>query len=587
MQKNPEKFKRQIAASAKKEPADIVIKNGRIINVFTLEIIEEDVAITEGQFIGIGKYEGKRVIDAKGRYVCPGFIDGHVHIESAMVPPPEFAKVVLPHGVTSVIADPHEIANVSGQTGIEYMLQASEGLSLHVFIMLPSCVPATPFETSGATLNAKDLAPFYQHERVIGLGEVMNFPAVNNGEDEMVTKLLDACGYEACIDGHAASVDAQGINVYMTAGIRTDHECVTVEEAQDRLKRGMYVLLREGSAARDLNALIEVVTERNARRCLYVTDDKHLDDLIKEGGIDHNIRMSIEKGIDPLIAIQMATLNAAECFQLKRKGAIAPGYDADFILLDDLEKITISEVYSLGELVAVDGRCVDSSSPPVSLSEKIIDSVRMKAITKNDLTISIGEGQLTNVIEIIPNSLVTKHRTELVTVEHGHFVPSINNDQLKLIVIERHKKTGNIGLGIVKGFGLSSGAIVTTVAHDSHNIIGAGINDEDLLAAIQIIKEMKGGLAVVKNGSVLASLPLPIAGLMSEKDYATVAKELAAVNNALTEIGFQAEFNPFLTLSFLALPVIPELKLTDKGLFNVKTFSHIPITCYNNKDKSD
>jgi adenine deaminase len=574
MKLNKDSYKKRISVAAKREPADLVIKNGKIVDVFNLEIFEADIAIADGVIVGIGQYEGKEEIDATNQYVCPGFIDGHVHIESAMVTPSEFAKVVLPHGVTTVIADPHEIGNVSGAEGIEYMINYSKNIPLNVYYMLPSCVPATPFENAGAVLKADDLAPFYDSEFVLGLGEVMDYPSVFHFQSEMMNKISDALEREVCIDGHAAGVDKDGINVYMTSGIRTDHECVNADEVIERLQRGMYVMLREGSAARDLKQLLKAVNEKNARRCLFVTDDKHLDDLIAEGSIDYNVRLAIDEGIDPLLAIQMATLNAAECFGLKNKGAIAPSYDADFLILDSLKDISIKSVYQSGKLVAEKGACLPFKEPSPIIPTKLTNSVQLDNIIEKDLVLEVKEGQC-NIIEIIPNSIVTKKRREAITVQNGIFLPSIQKDQLKLIVAERHHHLGNIGIGIVKGFGFTSGALATTVAHDSHNIVATGTNDRDLYVAIKMIESMNGGLVVVDNGEVIASLPLQIAGLISEKDYQTINHELKKINVALEQIGFSGDFNPFLTLSFLALPVIPELKLTDMGLFDVEKFKHI------------
>lgn len=572
---NEKQLKKRIAAAAKKIPADLVVKNGKIIDVINQEIISADLAITEGMIVGIGEYEGEETLDAGGRFVAPGFIDGHVHIESAMIPPSEFAKVVAPHGVTTVIADPHEIANVSGADGIQYMLDDSENIPLNVLVALPSSVPATPFENAGAVLNAEQLKPFYKHERVIGLGEVMDAPAVHNGDEAMVEKLLDAQNSGKTVDGHAAGLDPDSLNVYMAAGIRTDHEATTAEEARERLKRGMYLMIREGSVAKDLDALIGVVNEKNARRCLFVTDDKHLDDLIEEGSIDHNIRLAIQHGIEPILAIQMATLNTAECFELKNKGILAPGYDADFLLLDNLEEITIHSVYRGGKEVAEKGSCIaDISATQVPANLK--NSVHLGEVTQNQLQIPL-QGEKANVIRIIPNSLVTEHDIRLVDAVDGKFQPSVATDLLKMAVIERHHRTGNIGLGIVNGFGLENGAIATTIAHDSHNLVVTGTNDEDMLAAIEKIKEIQGGIAVAKDGEIIASLPLHVGGLMSDAAFPAVNEQLEMLNKALSEVGFDGDFNPFLTLSFLALPVIPDIKLTDLGLFDVNAFRHISI----------
>ncbi|MGN7296295.1 adenine deaminase [Ferdinandcohnia sp. SAFN-114] len=572
-----ELVRKRIAVSCKQIPADLVIKNGKIIDVFNLDIIEADVAISDGMFVGIGEFEGKQVIDAKNRYVCPAFIDGHVHIESSMVSPSEFAKVVLPHGVTTVITDPHEIGNVSGSEGLSFMIEDSKNLPLDVFLMLPSSVPATSFENNGADLKAKDLEPFYSHPRVLGLAEVMDFPSLKNAEDSILDKIVMTAKHHGLMDGHLAGVDTNAIDIYRTAGIKTDHECNTAQDALERLRRGMYVLIREGSVAKDLKTLIKVLTPTNARRCLFCTDDKHLDDLIEEGSIDHNIRLAIEEGISPLQAIQMATLNAAECYRLPDKGAIAPGYDADFLLLDQLETIQITEVYKSGNLVAQNGRFVGKSDAKHVPNTQLMSTVHVSELHEKDIQIPFRNGNKANIIEIIPNQLITNKLVEQVTVENGDFQPSIENDQLKLVVIERHKNTGNIGLGVVKGFGFTDGAIATTIAHDSHNIVATGTNDGDILVAIQVLKDMNGGLVIVKNKQIMASLSLPIAGLMSDKDSQTVNVELDQLKLSLSQLGFVGEFNPFLTLSFLTLPVIPSLKLTDLGLFDVETSTHIPV----------
>ncbi|WP_226528073.1 adenine deaminase [Metabacillus niabensis] len=568
---------RKLAASAKKVKADIVIKNGKIIDVFNGDILEEDIAIQDGIIIGIGQYEGEKIIDANGKYISPGFIDGHVHIESAMVTPQQFSQVVVPHGVTTVIADPHEIANVSGKAGIQFMIDSAKNLPLNIFFMLPSCVPATPFENAGATLSANDLRGFYQEDHVLGLAEVMDFPSVFHQEQMMMEKLSDAHQLGKKIDGHAAGITGDALNIYAAAGIKTDHECVTPEEAHERLKRGMYVMLREGSAARDVKALLPVITERNARRCLFVTDDKHLDDLIAEGSIDYNIFLSIENGIDPVTAYQMATLHAAECFGLTTKGAIAPGYDADLVFLDDLQTVKVNQVFIKGELIAEEGHCVHSSYKKDMIPSSLLDTIHINEIGLEDIQIPCPKDASANMIEIIPNKIITKHVVEKVDKEHGHFQPSITKDQLKMAVIERHSSTGNIGLGIVKGFGLTSGAIASTVAHDSHNIIAIGTNDQDFLRAIDVLKAMGGGLVVVNDDEVIASLPLEISGLMTTAPFIQIHESLKEIDKALVEIGFSGNFNPFLTMSFLALPVIPELKLTDLGLFQVKDFKHIEV----------
>ncbi|NRD77949.1 adenine deaminase [Bacillus sp. BRMEA1] len=567
----------KIAAASGRKPADLVIKNGKIIDVFNGEIIEGDIAITDGYFVGIGNYQGEKIIDAQGRYVAPAFIDGHVHIESSMVTPAEFAKVLLPHGITCVVADPHEIANVFGADGIQYMIDSTENLPFDVYIMLPSCVPATEFEINGAILTSDDLQPFLQHPRVLGLAEVMNFPAVKTADEDMLKKLTYTEQAGKKIDGHAAGLTAMDLNVYAAAGIRTDHESTTAEEAKERLRRGMYLMIREGTVAKDLQQLLPVVNERNARRCLFVTDDKHLDDLIHEGSIDHNVRISITSGLSTITAIQMATINSAECFGLKDQGAIAPGFKADFILFQDLETIQITDVFKTGKHVVENGCLIENSSENRTADESfsLKNSVRFQDISDSHFHIPLKKTSA-NIIEIIPNSLITRHIVEQVeSGPDGLFQTSIEKDQLKLAVIERHHLTNKIGLGIVKGLGLKSGAIATTIAHDSHNLIIAGTNDHDMAAAANAIKNMQGGLVVINEGEIIASLKLSIAGLMSERPYQEVYSDLNQVNLALKKLGAHGHFNPFLTLSFLALPVIPELKLTVQGLFQVSRFEHI------------
>ncbi|MCZ8497153.1 adenine deaminase [Priestia megaterium] len=569
-------LKKQLAVANKKTLADLVVKNGKIIDVFTLSIIEADIAIADGVIVGIGQYDGNNVVDAKGKYISPTFIDGHVHIESSMVTPKEFSKLLVPRGVTTVVTDPHEIANVSGKSGIEFMLQNSDSIPLDVFVNLPSSVPATPFESSGAVLKAADLAPFFSHSRVLGLAEVMDFPAVRDGDDDMLDKLQAANDANGVIDGHGSGLDATGVNIYRTANISTDHECVTAEEAIERIQRGMYVLIRQGSVAKDLKQLLPAVNERNARRFLFCTDDKHLDDLLTEGSIDYNVRFAIELGLDPLIAIQMASLNAAECYGLKDRGAVAPGYKADFILLDDLTDISAAHVYQNGELIAENGEMLSVQEEQIDLPTELMNSVHLKEFSIKKLTIPLQHNRA-NIIEINPNSLLTNHIVEEVQVKQNEFQPSVENDQLKMAVVERHHLTGNIGLGIVKGFQLKDGAIATTIAHDSHNIVAVGTNDEDLAKAIAAIEEIGGGIVIIKDNEVIGSLPLSIGGLMSPHPYNEVNSLLKQLHGALHELDISQKFNPLLTLSFLSLPVIPCLKLTDKGLFNVKEFKHIPV----------
>lgn len=572
-------LKRRIAVATGRETADLVIKNGKIIDVFNAEIIEGDVAIADGYIAGIGgtSYSGRKTIDAKGRYVSPAFIDGHVHIESSMVTPQEFAKVLLHHGVTTVICDPHEIANVAGAEGIQFMLDSSQNLPVDIFFMLPSCVPAVDFEHSGAVLNMERLRPFLSHPRVLGLAEVMNYPAVSHAEKTMIEKLLETTNAGKKIDGHAAGFTAQDLNVYMAAGIRTDHEATTVEEAKARLQKGMYVMIREGTAAKDLKRLIGAVNERNARRCLFVTDDKHLDDLIEEGSIDHNVRLAIQEGLDPITSIQIASLNAAECFGLHDKGAVAPGYQADLLLLDNLEEIHIVQVLKNGNSIWEDGKLLNFPQASLSIPNNLSSTVSFHPLSESDFAIPM-KGKRANIIEIIPNSLITNHLVEEVAVNRaGHFEVSITHDQLKLAVIERHKMTHLIGVGIVKGLGLSNGAIASTVGHDSHNLIVAGVEDKDMLLAANEIQKMQGGIIAVKDGEILAAIELPIAGLISTLSYSEVFAKLKELSRGLETLGAAKNFNPLLTLSFLSLPVIPELKLTADGLFHVRKFEFIEV----------
>ncbi|ANB59752.1 adenine deaminase [Anoxybacteroides amylolyticum] len=567
---------KQLAVASKRQLADVVVKNGKIVNVFTHEIMQADIAIADGKIVGIGAYDGHTVIDAKGKYVCPGLIDGHVHIESSMVTPSEFARVVVPHGVTTVITDPHEIANVAGTRGIEFMLNDSEHTPLDVYVMLPSCVPATAFEHAGATLHAEQLAPFFSHPRVLGLAEVMDYPSLLEGKQHMLAKLIAAMEANKLIDGHLAGLDETAVNVYRSANVHTDHECVTVDEALARVQRGMYVLIREGSVAKDLHKLLPAVHTYNARRFLFCTDDKHIDELVTEGSVDHHIRLAIQAGIEPITAIQMATLNAAECYRLYTKGAIAPGYDADFLLVEDLHSFSITHVFKKGALVAENGRVTCSVTKATSIDKTIIQSVHTKKITKENVQIPFTRGNQANVIQIIPNHLHTKRLITEVHVENGVFQPSIEQDLLKLVVVERHRGLG-VGVGIVNGFQLKKGAIASSIAHDSHNIIATGTNDNDIIVAIEHVRKMNGGLVVVKNGDVLADLSLEIGGLMTVKNYEDVLQRLQSIHHALSTLGASDEFNPFITLAFLALPVIPELKLTDQGLFDVSSFQFIDV----------
>ncbi|WP_254505774.1 adenine deaminase [Bacillus altitudinis] len=571
-----ELFRHQIEVAAKRKKAALVIKHAKVMDVFNQEWIDADVAVENGKIVGIGEFEGEQELDATGQMLVPGFIDGHVHIESSMVTPAEFSKAVVPHGVTTVVTDPHEIANVSGVAGIRFMLEEARKAALNIYFMLPSCVPAVSFERSGATLKAKDLKPLYQEKEVLGLAEVMDYVAVEQAEEDMLQKLLDAQHEHKLIDGHLAGLTDRLINVYRTANVQTDHEVTTAQEALERVKRGMYVMLREGSVAKNVKNVLPAVNEKNARRFFFCTDDKHLDDLMAQGSIDEQVRMSIQEGLDPFLAYQMGSLNAAECFGLKTKGAIVPGFDADFMLISDLHEVGITSVFIAGELVSEHGEYLPSVDK-ITPSSSLMQSVHAVDVQEKDLTLSITDHQKMNVIRIIPNQLETKLEQISPSGSDGQFTSDIDRDVLKIVLVERHKGLSEIGIGVVSGFGLKEGAIATTVAHDSHNLIAVGTNDADMIKAIETLKEAGGGLTVVKDGEVLHTLPLPISGLLSDQPAHTVNESLHALHDALKETGFALDFNPFLTLSFLALPVIPDVKMTTQGLFDVRSFQHLPI----------
>ncbi|MBC1648089.1 adenine deaminase [Listeria welshimeri] len=573
---NLKQLQERVAVSDGREKADLVIKNGRIVNVFSGEIMEGDIAIKNGYIAGIGDFsEAEQIMDAAGEFIVPGFIDAHVHVESAMVTPAEFARVLLPNGVTTIVTDPHEIANVAGEKGIEFMLEDAKGAPLDMFVMLPSSVPATEGEHNGETLHAKKLHPLYKHEKVIGLAEVMDFPSVAKGSSDILTKIIDAKKEGGRIDGHGAGLTSADLNNYLAVGIRTDHESTNAKEAVDRLRAGMFVMLREGTVGRDLLQTISAVSEKNSHRFCFCTDDKLINDLITEGSINYNIRLAIENNIDPITAIQMATINAANCHNLPYLGAVAAGYQADIVFLKDLQTIEISKVLKNGQVVVENGARNEAAFEKKN-SETFISPKIQHHLSKQDL-----ELPLTNdtcyVIGMKQNNLFTEKLMEQVNVENGKFVPSIEKDLLKMAVVERHHNTGCVGVGIVKGFGLKEGAIATTVAHDSHNIVAVGASDEAMEKAINYVTEMGGGIAVVDGtGKVLHDLALPVAGLLSNKPYEEVERDLAGLLKAFNQISNAKGFDPFLTLSFLTLPVIPELKLTDQGLFDFATFQIIP-----------
>lgn len=574
-------LKGQIRSSINKELSDLVIKNITVVDVFQNDTFICDVAIRDGYIVGLGEYDGKEIIDGTGKYICPGLIDGHAHIESSLTTPNEYYKAAIKHGITSMVTDPHEIANVLGCKGIELMMELSDDLPLDYYFMLSSCVPATGFESSGAVLESEDLLPLYKKDNVLGLAEVMNSPAVFNCEDSMINKIYDAKERNLVIDGHGAGFDEYMINAYSTAGITTDHECHNAKEVIERLRRGMYVLIREGTVAKNLKELIKATSISNSRRVCLCTDDKHIDDLIKNGSIDHSIRMAIEYGLKPETAIQMATLNTAECYKLKNKGAIAPGYIADFLILNDLNNFSIDMVYKNGKVVLKDNEIVwDLKNKTYNFNE--YNSVKLPYLDLKSFSIDLKNKNYINVIGLIPNKLESNHlkinKSELTNKEK--FESDITKDLLKIAVIERHKGMGNVGLGIINGLKIQKGAIATTIAHDSHNMIVAGCNDEDILFATKELEKIGGGIIVVHNNKVLASIQLEIGGLITKRSSEDVVRDLNNLHKAVEKIAPDIDFNPFLTLSFLSLPVIPNLKITDKGLFNVKEFKFIDVAQY-------
>lgn len=554
------------------EKADFVIKNANIVNVLSEEIHEADIAIADGIIAGIGEnYHGEKEININGAFVTPSFIDGHVHLESSMMLPKEFAKAVLPAGTTTVIIDPHEIANVFGLHGISFMHEAVKNLPMDVYTMLPSCVPATPFETSGFDLNSYDLSLLIDKPWVLGIAEMMNFPGVLNLDKNVMAKLELAKQKDKRIDGHAPMLSNKDLCAYIASGVKSDHECTTPNEAIEKLRLGMYLMIREGTAAKDLNALIPVLKNCNTRKCLFVTDDRHPSDLKEH--INGMVRRSVEAGVDPIKAVQCASLNTAEYFGLKNLGAVAPGYNADLLILPDLKTFKPDMVIKGGKTVYENGGLT------VNFEEAEVPSVRgsvnVKWIERDDFRIN-ALSDTARTIEIIPHQLVTKSTISKIKVENGNAVSNVETDTLKICVIERHRATGNIGKGFVKGFNIKNGAIASTVAHDSHNMIVVGTNDEDMyIAAVELVKT-QGGKVVVSNGQVLSKLPLPIAGLISNEKFEYVVDKCEELNNAAHSIGCTLE-DPFMTMGFLSLPVIPELKITDKGIFDTTKFDFVNI----------
>lgn len=554
------------------EKADLVIKNANVINVLSEEIHKCDIAISDGIIAGIGEgYEGKKEININGAYVSPAFIDGHVHLESSMMLPHEFAKAVVPCGTTTVIIDPHEISNVLGLHGISYMHEAVKNLPLDVYTMLPSCVPATPYETSGFDLNSYDLALLIDSPWVLGIAEMMNYSGLLNLDKNVLAKLDLAKSKGKRIDGHAPFLSGKDLCAYAASGVKSDHECTNPEEATEKIRLGMYIMIREGTAAKDLDALIPVLKEKNTRKCMFVTDDRHPKDLRVH--INDMARRAVDAGVDVIKAVQIGSLNTAEYFGLKNQGAVAPGYKADLLILPDLKTFKPDLVIKDGKVVAENGKLLKDFAKFEKPSVR--SSINVRWIEEKDFEIK-GTSEFVNTIEIIPHQLVTKSSVCKAKFENGKLNSNTETDTLKILVMERHRATGNIGKGFVKGFNLKSGAIASTVAHDSHNMIIVGTNDFDMYtAAVELVK-MQGGKVVVNNGEVIAKLPLPIAGLISDKDFDYVVKHCDELNEAVKELGCTLD-DAFMTMSFLSLPVIPELKITDKGLFSTKKWDFVKI----------
>lgn len=573
-------LKERIFAAAKKIKSDLVLENIQIVDVFSQDIYSADVAVKDGIFVGIGDYTGfgKERIDGTDKFIIPGLIDAHAHIESTLVTPVEYSNASLPHGITSVIADPHEIANVAGTDGIRFMIENARQVPMDFHFMLPSCVPATSFENAGAHLDAKDLKPFYSAPDVAGLAEVMDFPAVLDADPKMVEKLTDAYRAGGVIDGHGPGFGIDQLNAYATAQIRTDHECDTGQGLKDRIRRGIYTLVREGTVCKDLLKMLPEINETNSRLLCFATDDKHLDDLLENGGVDVNIRLAVKNGLNPVTAIQMATINAATCYQLRNKGAIAPGYMADFSIVSDLETLSVLKVYKNGKLAATDHTIENPVKPDVcSVPDRLISSINIPDLGQSDLNIDMAGCSHANIIEVTAGTVVSNHLIETVDVEKDLFKINTEKDQLKIAVIERHKQLGNVGCGVIKGLNLKKGALATTIAHDSHNLIVVGTNDRDMLAAIKAVEQMQGGIAIVHQQKTVASLNLEIGGLMTARKADDVVKDLDRLQQTIAKMAPKCTFNPFLALSFMSLIVIPDLKISDRGLFDFKSFKFINV----------
>lgn len=553
---------RIIAVAAGREKADLVLKNAKYLNVFSNEFLCGDIAVANGLIAGVGKYDGKTEIDVSGKLVLPGFIDAHIHLESSMVTPAEFAKAVVAHGTTTVITDPHEITNVMGIDGVEYMIQASQNLPIDVHFMMPSCVPATEIDESGAELDCKDIDLYLDNKKVLGLAEMMNYVGVINGDKNVLSKIVTSQAHHKKIDGHAPELSGNDLNAYIAAGVYSDHECSTFENALEKLRKGQFIMIREGTAAHNLKALMPLLTQQYYSRCMFATDDKHPSDLLYGGHIDYIVKQALKNGADPIVALKTATHHAARYFLLNNKGAIASGYLADIVVVDNLEDLNVETVFKRGKLV-FDGEVKDFSAPTVDekLAEKCFDTFHLNSVTPSSFKV---DGKL-GLIGLVGGELLTRNLGTADKID-------VENDILKIACIERHKGTNHIGVGYVKGYSLKSGAVATSVAHDSHNIITVGCNDDDIAVAVNAIKDSKGGIAVVENGKIKALLELPIAGLMSDEPLTTVNEKLENAKSSAYELGADKSIDPFMTLSFLSLPVIPSLRITTKGVFDAENW---------------
>lgn len=553
---------RIIAVAAGREKADLVLKNAKYLNVFSNEFLSGDIAVANGLIAGVGKYDGKTEIDVSGKLVLPGFIDAHIHLESSMVTPAEFAKAVVAHGTTTVITDPHEITNVMGIDGVEYMIQASQNLPIDVHFMMPSCVPATEIDESGAELDCKDIDLYLDNKKVLGLAEMMNYVGVINGDKNVLSKIVTSQAHHKKIDGHAPELSGNDLNAYIAAGVYSDHECSTFENALEKLRKGQFIMIREGTAAHNLKALMPLLTQQYYSRCMFATDDKHPSDLLHGGHIDYIVKQALKNGADPIVALKTATHHAARYFLLNNKGAIASGYLADIVVVDNLEDFNVETVFKRGKLV-FDGEVKDFSAPTVDekLAEKCFDTFHLDSVTPSSFKV---DGKL-GLIGLVGGELLTRNLGTADKID-------VENDILKIACIERHKGTNHIGVGYVKGYSLKSGAVATSVAHDSHNIITVGCNDDDIAVAVNAIKDSKGGIAVVENGKIKALLELPIAGLMSDEPLTTVNEKLENAKLSAYELGADKSIDPFMTLSFLSLPVIPSLRITTKGVFDAENW---------------